>query len=129
MINNELDGFVVYKSHLRAQSGLFMTISKHAVRFSLDVIKAMGTDWLLLFFDENKQRLMIQPTKKGTTNTVKLSSAGGSVNTLVQKTVVRDVRELAGLKDGEKITVFGHKCNYATTPSIIFNLKERKEEQ
>ena len=129
MINNELDGFVVYKPHLRAQSGLFMTISKHAVRFSLDVIKAMGTDWLLLFFDENKQRIMIQPAKKGTTNTVKLSTGGGSANTLVQKTVIQDVRELAGLKDDERITVYGHKCNYATTPSIIFNLKERKEEQ
>lgn len=126
MINNELEGFVIYKPHLRFISGLFATINKNGVRFSHDCCKAMG-DWVLIFFDENKQRIMLQPAKKGTANAVKLSANGGAVNTLIQKTVVQDIRKLAGLNDNETISVWGHKCNYATTPSIIFNLNERRE--
>ena len=128
MLQNELDGFVVYKPHFRATGGLFATISKSGIRFSYDVIKAMNTEWLLLFLDENKQRIMIQPAKKGTPNAVKLSSQGGRINTMVQKSVVEDIRDLAELKNGEKITVYGHKCNYATNPSIIFPLTKRSEQ-
>ena len=127
MIHNELDGFVVYKPIMRAATGLFVTLGKTGIRFSNDVIRAMNTEWLLIFTDENKQRLMVQPAKKGTVNALKLTSSGSTCNTFTQKNVIADLRMLAGLHDGERVTVWGHKCNYATTPSIIFNLKDRKE--
>lgn len=129
MLENELDGFVVYKPHFRRTSGLFATVAKSTIRFSHDVIRTMDSEWVLLFLDYNKQRIMIQPAKKGSPNAVKLSSGGvNKVNTMVQKSVVEDIRELAELKDGEKITVFGHRCNYATNPSIIFPLNQRRQE-
>lgn len=124
MLQNELDGFVVYKPHYRANSGLFASITKTTVRFSYDVIKALNTEWILLFLDYNAQRIMVQSAKKGTTNAVKLCSAGSKVNTLVQKSLIEDLREMLELKDGEKVTIWGHRCNYATNPSIIFNKKE-----
>lgn len=131
MINNDLDHFVIYKPQLRHQPGIFVSIGKSQVRFSADVVKAFGTDHLLLFFDEGKQRILIQPAKKGTVNAVKLSTSGrGSLsNTLVQKNVVADIRSLGQFADDEKAIVYGHKCMWAQCPSIIFNLKERKEEQ
>lgn len=131
MINNELDHFVIYKPQLRHQPGIFVSIGKSQVRFSADVVKAFGTDHLLLFFDEGKQRILIQPAKKGTTNAVKLSTSGrGSLsNTLVQKNVVNDIRNLGEFADDEKGLIYGHKCMRAQVPSIIFNLKEREKEQ
>ena len=128
LLTNELDGFTVYKPTLRAVPGIFLSINKTSIRFSVDAIRAMNTEWLLLFFDRNKQRLMIQPAKKGTVNALKLNSQGGKgCNSLIQKSVLQDVRDLAEVSENKQYICYGHKCNYAVTPSIIFNLKEAQE--
>lgn len=59
-IKNEMDGFVLYKPTVRWQTGMFVRISKNSVRFSEDVIRVMGsTGYLVLFTDDNTQRIMV----------------------------------------------------------------------
>ncbi len=123
-IKNEMDGFVLYKPAVRCQTGMFVRISKNSVRFSEDVIRVMGsTGYLVLFTDDNTQRIMVQPAKKGTANALRLNKG----NTFMQKTVIDMIRKMAELENGEKSTIYGHKVSWATNPSIIFNMKQRKE--
>jgi len=124
MINNELDGFELYIPSLRASPGIYGCLGKTGFRLSPEALKILNSDHVLLFLDRKKQRIMLQPAKKDTANALSLNQSGGKVKAcLQQKSVVADIWGLAGCPKGSQYVVRGHKCGYATTPSIIFDLK------
>ena len=133
-MSQELGGFEVFvPRRFTSDSGseICMSISKTGCRISvlgLEVLK--NPEMVVIFFDRNGKRMMINPGKKGMPNTLKLSKGGTATpNTIMNHSFVREMSKISGidLLNG-LFSVSGYQAR-STAPTLIFDLNSiiRKE--
>lgn len=128
---SELEGFTVYRAVQECRDGFFLSSGDSNIRISTATAKLLGDpEYVVLFFDEKKKRVMITAANQKMENTIKLRKGShtdhhrtclnhGGVNKLVRK--------LAGAKD-EKTTYRapGHAIE-GVEGKIIFELSRAVE--
>ena len=136
-MSQELGGFEVFVPRRfisNSESEIYMSIGTKGLRISmlgLEVLK--NPEMVIIFFDRNGKRMMINPGKKGMPNTLKLSKAKTATpNTITNQSLIREMSKISeiDLTNG-LFTISGYQVR-STSPSLIFDLnsiikKERKQ--
>ena len=109
---SELDGFVIYKPKRGAR--IHITVRKRCVGITQAAIDALGnTEYINVFFDDRKHRVMIKRAEEGYENTLKICPNGTSGLTINSKVIAEKLRgwygndaQIPGHTAGDGILIF-----------------------
>lgn len=111
MRKSELDGFTVFRPPLKNE--LHISVRRRTIGLSIRAYEVIGSDWVNIFFDERKNRVMIKRAEASYPNTLKICNNGKSgrvINSLsatdkLRRMFGKDAR-VAGHEAGDGILIF-----------------------
>lgn len=123
----ELDGFVVYRPlSMASRNSMFLSCAGTSLCLSVEAVKQLGSpDYVVLFFDERKKRMMAMSGTAGMENAMRMqcASAQGGIKCRINcKPVCELTRKLAEAGNrSERLRFPGHSVEGAEG-KIIFEL-------
>ena len=110
---SELDGFVIYKP--KHGDKIHITVRRRCVGITRSAVDKLGdgVQYINVFFDDNKRRVMIKRAEEGFENTLKICANGTSGLTINSVLIAEKLRgwfgkdaQIPGHEAGDGILIF-----------------------
>ena len=127
---NELTGFVVYEPRKFRSNGIAFSVNNRTLRFTTEAVTKIGApDYVNIFFDDTKKRMLVTAAKKDYKNVFQLRKPSNRLSVrsaIFCAALCVQVQRLAGIEDREKLVSFKGRV-YSPT-QLIFDLSKHQEE-
>lgn len=97
---NDLMGFVVVENDNSVRQKPTLKVTKRYIRLTTPAIKVIDSEWINVFVDEKRNRVMIKGSQQNTPNSFRMSISGGGTghmrDAVIGKTIVGVITKVLG---------------------------------
>ena len=123
---DELVGFIPYRPNIKIDDEIAIVLTLTYIRLNDRAMVELGKpEWINVFLDYNKKRLMVTASEKGRENAIRVGAmAKANKRNVINTAGLRKEIELMVGKAKQTRQIIGHKVETGN-PTIIFNLAEK----